>query len=400
MPENDCWKKCVNTSSCYASDRSPSVCENRANTCEEGDCAACEHFKPICSGVYCPNFVSHCYVCSKFERDCSSCKYRYDPNKNPDSIRKKLNEELKPNNTYGLVNESGVHSITTDGSLLGKKGAEIITIGRRVDYWEFYKMSRNIINRAVSRGAYVNERCSIHMHLLASYYSKLVSASNPEKSGVPSKVSEMEKNMPEVILANFHQLVRRYQNAMTWMMMGLDDPAHMTRWEKFRVSVLPISAILLSMMEVKEEVSSQAGGNKYGWANYNNVEFASDGSITRFHVEMRAADGILCPSAVAALACMYYALMIKAVEISRFGVVEIGDQAWLEQAQKVKATLLNNMKGYQDGDRFGDTSSLYQHHDLLIGESLDLVRQLKSILIKIGPAYEILEKLAWGRIRC
>ena len=52
------------------------------------------------------------------------------------------------------------------------------------------------------------------------------------------------------------------------------------------------------------------------------------------------------------------------------------------------------MKGYQDGDRFGDTSSLHKHYDVLIGESLDLVRQLKAILIKIGPAYEVLERLA------
>ena len=91
---------------------------------------------------------------------------------------------------------------------------------------------------------------------------------------------------------------------------------------------------------------------------------------------------------------MYYALVIKAVEISRYGVVEVGDQAWLEQTQEVKSALLNNIKGYQDGDRFSDTSNLNQYYDILIGESLDLVRQLKSILIKIGPAYEVLEKLA------
>ena len=57
-----------------------------------------------------------------------------------------------------------------DGSLLGKKGAEVITVGRRVDYWEFYKMAKTIIDTAVTKGAYVNERCSTHMHVLAGYY--------------------------------------------------------------------------------------------------------------------------------------------------------------------------------------------------------------------------------------
>jgi hypothetical protein len=281
-----------------------------------------------------------------------------------------------------------------DGSLLGKKGAEVVTIGRRVDYWEFYKMLKRIIDETVGRGGYVNERCSTHMHLLASYYGKMVSMGDGKGSSVPNRVSEMERNMPEIVLANFHQLCRRYQNAMTWMTMGLDIPEHMTRWEKFRVSVLEISAVTDSMSKVLQRVSSNAGGNKYGWVNYNPVEFDSNGSVRRFHVEMRAADGLLSPSALAAIGCMYYALAIKAVEISRYGLLEVGDESWMEQAREVKEAMLNNMKGYQDGDRFGDTRKLHKYREILIGESLDLVRQLKNILIRIGPAYDVLEKLA------
>jgi len=390
--DNTCWKTCINIDICKNGNRTTELCENVANTCENNDCKECKHFSPKCVGIYCTNFVSYCYTCENFKTDCKECKFKYDPNKNPDSIRKSLNDDLKPTNSYGQVSTSGVHSITTDGSLLGKKGAEIITVGRRVDYWEFYKMAKNIINLASSRGAYLNERCSTHMHALASYYGKIVP--NQDKAGIPTRVSEMERDMPEIILANLHQLTRRYQNAMTWMVMGLDDPKQMTRWEKFRVSVLPISAVMNHMRDVQEKVSSNSGGNKYGWINYNQIEFAETGDIRRFHVEFRAADGIMSPSAIAAIACMYYALVIKAVEISRYGVVEVGDQAWLEQTQEVKSALLNNIKGYQDGDRFSDTSNLNQYYDILIGESLDLVRQLKSILIKIGPAYEVLEKLA------
>ena len=390
--ENECWQKCINEKECFLGMKNTEICENVTGTCEDSHCDECDHFEIKCAGIFCPNFISYCFVCKEYKRDCDNCKYLYDPNKNPSSIRKQLNKELRPNNTYGLIGATGVHSITTDGSLLGEKGAEIITVGRRVDYWEFYKMAKNINENTASRGGYLNERCSIHMHLLASYYGKLLP--NSENSSIPVKVSELEKDMPEVILANLHQLVRRYQNAMTWMLMGLDDPKHLTRWEKFRVSVLPVSAILNSMIVVKEQVASNAGGNKYGWINYNQVAFSDKGDIRRFHVEFRACDGVLSHSAVAAIACMYYALLIKAVEISRYGVVEIGNKHWLENAQKVKESLLNNMKGYQDGDRFSDTRSLSYHYDFLIGESLELVRQLKHILIQIGPAYEVLEKLA------
>ena len=376
MVDKDCWKDCVRVEECKA---------------EQG-----KDFN--CFGLFCTGFLSACTVCDKFEVDCKSCEYRYDPNRNPDSIRDRMQKNLMPSQSYGNITKHGVHSIVQDGSLLGKKGAEVVTVGRRPDYWEFFQMSKSIIDLAVKNNAYVNERCSIHAHLLASYYGKVPSggnmSSNDSGPGIPSQISEMEKDMPEIIMANFHQLCRRYQNAMTWMTIGLDDPKRMTRWEKYRVSVLHISAIMNSMQRVVQEVSSHAGGNKYGWVNYNYCKFNSNGSLKRVHVEIRVMDGLLSPSAVAALSCLYYALMIKAVEISRYGIVEVGDKDWLEGAENVKQALLNNMKGYQDGDRFGDTTNLPQHYETLIGESFDLISQVKHILMKLGPAYEVLEKLA------
>jgi hypothetical protein len=369
MDNKDCWKQCT-----------------REKDCEEAK-------KGNCFGLFCTGFLSHCVICDEFEIDCSSCEHRYDPNRNPDSIRERMNHELRPSMSYGQITKTGVHSITTDGSLLGKKGTEIITVGRRPDYWEFFRMAKRIIDKATENNAYVNERCSIHAHLLASYYGKLPGGKDGGP-GVPNQINEMEKDMPEIIMANFHQLCRRYQNAMTWMTMGLDEPERMTRWEKFRVSVLGISAIMHSMQRVVQEVSSHAGGNKYGWVNYNYCQFRENGALNRVHVEMRVMDGLMSPSAVAAMSCLYYSLMIKAVEISRYGVVEVGDKDWLAKAEQVKACLLNNMKGYQDGDRFGDTRKLAQHYETLIGESFDLISQVKHILMRLGPAYEVLEKLA------
>lgn len=374
MTSDDCWKKCV-----------------REDKCKEAQMEEKGEF--TCNMLACTGFASYCLVCDKFEIDCKSCEHRYDPERNPDSIRDRMCKQLAPSQSYGQVNKSGVYNIVQDGSLLGKKGAEVVTIGRRPDYWEFYKMSKEIIDTAVAGHAYVNERCSIHAHLLASYYGKLPNGKDGG-AGIPNQISEMEREMPEIILANFHQLCRRYQNAITWMTMGLDDPARMTRWEKFRVSVLPFSAINSSMQKVQQEVSHHAGGNKYGWVNYNNIGFDQNGNISRFHVEMRVMDGLMSPSAVAAISCLYHAMAIKAVEISRYGVVEVGDKDWLDKAQKVKADLLNNMKGYSDGDRFGDTTRLSRHFEYLIAESFDLISQMKHILMKLGPAYEVLEKLA------
>jgi hypothetical protein len=229
--------------------------------------------------------------------------------------------------------------------------------------------------------------------VLASYYGKLPNQEIKTPDGVPTNIKELEKDMPEIILANFHQLCRRYQNAMTWMTMALDTPESMTRWEKFRVSILDISAVINSMSSVKDKVARNAGGNKYGWANYNYTDFSKDGSIKRLHVEIRVSDGIISPSAVAAMSCLYYALMIKAIEISRYGVLEVGDDNWMARAREIKNAMLNGVGAY-DGSRLGCTKNLHRYFEDLRGESLDLVRQLKHALLSIGPAYTVLEKLA------
>lgn len=378
MKTSDCWRECI----------------------REEECKAAKGEDFTCFGLFCTGFVSRCVSCPEFTVDCKSCEHRYDPEKNPDAIRERMGKELMPSNSYGTVTKYGVHQIAQDGSLLGKKGIEIITTGRRVDFWEFYRMSKEIIDKAAANNAYLNERCSIHAHLLTSYYGKIANNSNDGGPGVPAHINEMERDMPEIVLANFHQLCRRYQNAMTWMSMGLDRMQHLTRWEKFRVSILEISAIKNSMSGVQELVAEHSsttnggGPNKYGWANYNNCAFSKNGDVNRFHVEMRVMDGLMSPSAVTAMSCLFYSLLIKAVEISRYGVLEVGNEGWLKKARTVKETILNNTAPYDKGDRLGHTNGLKEHFDYLIGESLDLISQVKHILMKLGPAYDVLEKLA------
>lgn len=387
-----CWTKCINESAC-STIHDISRCKNKKADCIETKCAKCENYEFQCVGVACSNRTAPCVDCTNFKMNCTACEYRFDPTKNPDAIRQACTTQFKPSGSYGVVSPSGVHNITTDGSLLGKKGMEIITTGRRVDYWEFYEMSKTIIDTAVARGGYVNERCSIHMHGLAGYYGKV--AGMPASGG--GSINELEKSVPEIILANLHQLFRRYQNAITWMTSGLDNPAHLTRWEKFRVSMLNISAITQTMPKVLEEVIRNSGGNKYGWANYKFCGFDDVGDVSRLHVEIRTMDGILSPSAVAAVACMYYALFIKAVELSRYGIMKFGSTRRREQANIVKKALMNNCVDWQEGNkngRFSDTSELYKYTDILVSESFELITQLKHILASVGPAYDVLEKLA------
>lgn len=392
--DKSCWTACLREKEC-SSTAHISRCTNFvANKCSEATCLKCKDYSFACHGLLCSNNVPACVACDEFTLKCEGCEYRFDPNKNPDSIRASCTNKFSPSGSYGVISHSGVHNVVTDGSLLGKKGMEVITAGRRVDYWEFFNMSKNIIDTSVQKGAYTNERCSIHMHVLAAYYGKIAGGGSGRDG---SKVSELERSVPEIVFANLHQLVRRYQNAITWMATGLDTPDKLTRWEKFRVSILGISAVANNMRDVRSQVEAVSNGTKYGWINYKFCEFDGNGDVKRLHVEFRTMDGLLSPSASAAFACLYYALFIKAIELSKYGVMEVGDEAWKKQAFVIKDTLMNNCADWQEGNKYGrfsDTTKLHKYTDVLVAESFELISQLKHILASIGPAYDVLEKLA------
>ncbi len=377
--EKACWKECANTSACKEIACFDSC--GKKIKCKPEDCGGCKKYKLKCIGTTCVDFISACFTCTKFDKNCDTCEKKYQPERDPKHIRQNLKDELRPSQTYGVVGQNGVVSVTTDGSLLGDKGVEIITVGRRVDYWEFYMMSKKILDRVAAGGGYLNERTGSHMHVLTSYY---------ENEGS----NEMEKPMPQIVLANFHQLCRRYQNALTWMTIALSDPKHMTRWEKFRVSVLGVSPVTKDIRKMIEDVSCHAGGNKYGFINYSSMRFSNNNDIDRFHVEFRQADSAMSPSYYAALACLHYAMVIKAVEISRYGLLKVGDESWLKKAKAMKEVIMNGCGDYADSNRMSDTRSLLDHTGYFVDESLDLVNQMKSILMKVGPAYDVLIRLA------
>ena len=372
--QHDCWKVCLNAADCKV--------------------IFGENFKIKCFQHLCSGFKSACATCKNFKVNCVDCKYMYDPSNDPDNIRRYLRDCLEPSKSYGNLSSTGVHSVVCDGSLLGEgsegKGAEIITVGRRIDYWEFFNMLDNIIKTSIKKGAYVNERCSTHVHILTSYYDA------QENNSKYRELNELERPLPQIVMANFHQLCRRYQNALTWMSMGLDKPNRLTRWEKYRVSVLDTSPVSLSMSEIinrLSEISNKPGG-KYAWVNYMYSKFNKNRDVNRFHVEMRVLDGMMSASVVTAMCCLFHAMIIKAVEISKYGLLELGSKEWFDQTKEIKSVLLNNTSAFNDTNRFSDTKFLnedYQH--ILKVESLDLLNQVKHILMRTGPAFDVLEKL-------
>lgn len=395
--------------------------ERCENTCSlHGKCELEKNSGCPDKDIFCVAFAPLCTICDKADRGCSTCLKMWAPEKEPETVRNNIAKKLAPTKFLGSAGKCGVLDVVRDGSLGGDGGVEIVTVGQRTSFAHMYDMCKNIIDVSKNHGAFVNERTSIHFHILSGYLS--TSKYNPKRPhyGLPEEMEQqnqqsatplsyrktvsnkkpfeivdMETHVPEIVLANFHQLWRRFENAFIWLTSTGNDPNRLTRWTKFRRSLLKHSALRHAMPVVFEEIHQHLDHNRrYAMVNYVPIRFSNKtGAIDRLHFEIRVSDGSLNPASVAAQACLVHALLLKAVDLSRHGVMKSGDKDYMGLAQEINGVLCNN-SGDWGGPRHSDTSRLDPYIDVLVAQAVEMVTLCKSFLIDDTPAYEILLSLA------
>ena len=388
-----CWMECLNIEACKSTPN--------CGYCGVEDCGkrakgkipvrSCKDFKFQCLGLNCIDLVSKCHTCKERAISCDNCPEKYDANKDPDRIRSILIDKWRPTRNFSNYGKAGIWNVATDGSLGPGGGIEVITVGRRLNFKLFHKMVDHILTETEARGAYVNERCGLHMHVLNGYY---------EHGG-----NEMEMPIPTIVLANLLQIIRKYQPALVWMTSAGSSHNNLTRWEKFRLSLLPYSPLTDTMQGIQSGMAIESrnhGNDKYHFVNFQRskfkVELSENGSSTDgvsiFHVEFRFPDANRNPLIIASFACMFYAMVMRAIDFSQYGILEAASsQEELATVTKSFEAICNG-RGNWDSARISDTRNAKKYYDYYRETSKDLMDILKPILIDFGPAYDILEDLA------
>lgn len=397
-----CVTDCVNLESCLV-DRHPTFCKTREtgvfldkafacpatgdNDCKS--CKGCDGWALNCRGLKCAAHTPYCSVCPSFSRKGQVIE-NADIRQDAESVRREMKDLFMPSGFVGTVGQSGALDVIKDGSLVNG-GIEVPTVGRRVHWQSFYNMCDGIIKPIVGRGGYVNERCGQHFHILAGYFKK----------NVQQKISELEKPLPEIVLANLHQLNRRYELAMFWLMSCGESMEHLTRWARFRQSIYQYSALRNKMQRIQKELAANivcmGGGNqngKYASVAYHFCEFDPAGDVETFHIENRIADGCLSPAVITSWAMLCYGMVMKAVRLSQYGIMEVGDPDYAERIKEVTPHLIDGERRNWDGSRFADTSGIGPSIPFLRDSARELVQLLKPELYSMGPAFNILMDLA------
>lgn len=400
--DKPCVTDCTNLESCLV-ERHPTFCKTREDGTFLGgsfacpaksdddtkSCKGCDGWALNCRGLQCASHTPYCSVCPSFSRPGQTIESS-DIRRDAESVRREMKELFMPSGFVGTVGQSGALDVVKDGSLVDG-GIEVPTVGRRVHWQSFYNMCKGIIDPIVARGGFVNERCGQHFHILAGYFKK----------NVHHKISELEQPLPEIVLANLHQLNRRYELAMFWMMSCGEGMEHLTRWARFRQSIYQYSALRNKMSRIQKELAANIacmGGSsqngKYASVAYHFCDFNAEGDVDTFHIENRIADGCLSPAVISAWAMLTYAMVMKAVRLSQYGVMEVGDQEFGEQVKQVSPHLIEGGRRDWGSNRFADTSGIGPSIPFLRETSRELVQLLKPELYNMGPAFDILMNLA------
>ena len=223
----------------------------------------------------------------------------FENHKDTDDVRRMV-DVLNPGGNPGNF-ISPIQYVTSDGSL--ENGAEIITTGRRVyGFMEQFSMYQSIYNCLKEEDPIISPRMGWHNHIVLQNYN-----------GV--KANEMP--IPKIIFDNLMKLCSIYYPALAFMSSTMPHNDCYTRYSHFcihdNLADYSWRKSLGRIMSIFD--------NRYNAVNINPIVYRYD-EINEFHVEFRFPDGSLFPIQMASLNILFKALVMKAVNLSKFGNIE------------------------------------------------------------------------------
>ncbi len=262
-----------------------------------------------------------------------------------------IRHSLTPSGSVARLGENGVWDVQTEHC-----GVEIRVIGRHPYFPALQVQYKTIMDVLIQQGARPRATCGLHYHLLAP---------------------GLAEPMPEIIVANLWNLTRRYAPELKFIASAGESRGslcrrrnHNSHLEMMRRS--PGSQSMASIQSALKE--SRIVPEHQNFLNLEHLGFTEAEDIFPFHLEFRYPDAHLSATAITATTFLFLAMLLKAVDLSRYGVIHVGKiQPW--QRKREIMNLLSNNDGCL---ATSDTR----------GISDDVIEELRQ------GAYELLDLLA------
>jgi hypothetical protein len=284
-------------------------------------------------------------------------------------LQPRIEQALQPSRNMNQLGELGVYDVIREHC-----GIEILIIGRHPHWEALLNQYHRIVHPLLAEKIRMRPTCGLHFHILGT---------------------GLAEEIPEIILANFWNMVRLFAPGLKFITSaGKSRQAlcrrrqHNAHQELMRLSPekQSMAAIQTALQKSMEVPAHQ------NFFNLEHVRFNKPGNIANFHLEFRFPDGDLSPVAITAKTFLFLTMMLKAVEISKFGLLQV-DNLSLLKSNKILMDMMSNNEGKlatSDTSAIDDiTLKKYQN------SAQDLLFFLKSIFLLLdNPSELVLQQLA------
>lgn len=275
---------------------------------------------------------------------------------------------LQPTKDLGALGSLGVFDVVSDHS-----GVEVQVVGRRPHWGALLKQYRWIVGLLLPLGIRMPATCGLHYHLLCL---------------------DMCEELDEIVLANLWNLCRKYAPGLKFLTSCGPGGKGLCRRRQHNAhqEFLRLSPATLHMSAIQAELRRSLDVPEHqNFFNLEHVCFTESGAVRDLHLEMRFPDGNLSPTAITAQTFLFFALLLKAVEISQYGLLHVGKVREWRRKQELMDILSNNDGSLATSDTSRATPEVIQELRDNAQELLDFIHnQLASIS---GEAHLVLGDL-------
>jgi hypothetical protein len=261
-----------------------------------------------------------------------------------------IRDALHPSHDFACLGSHGVLDVVTEHC-----GIEIQVIGRHPYFRMLQAQYGSIMGLLQDLGARPRATCGLHFHLLTPGLGEPV---------------------PEVILANLWNLVRRYAPELKFITSGGERLEALCRRRNYNshLELVQHSPVMTTMEEIYRTLKhSRTVPEHQNFLNLEHLRFNRYGDVLPFHLEFRFPDADLSPTSVSAKTFLFMALLLKAVDLSQYGVIHVGKiQPWRRKVELLNI-LSNNDGTLAASDTSGVTHAIMEELRQGLYELLDLL---------------------------
>ncbi len=286
-----------------------------------------------------------------------------------EDLHPRIEQALRPSKDMNQLGAFGVYDVIKEHC-----GIEILVIGRHPHWDALLKQYQRIIQPLLTEKIRMRATCGLHFHILST---------------------GLAEEIPEIILANLWNLTRIFAPGLKFITSCGANRQGVCRRRQHNAhqEFMRLSPEEYSMSEIQNILKkSLLVPEHQNFFNLEHVRFNEAGNLTNFHIELRFPDGDLCPVSITAKTFLFLFMLLKAVEISKFGLLTSNKAGFTKRNQELMDMISNN----EGRLATSDTGAI---NDIILKEyqcsAQRLLVFLKSIfLLTDNPCELVLQQLA------